>query len=93
MLRYKMNIISNSCVGGFITRDYLKQSFNNPFVWCNVDNKSFLNLIKNYNTINWLNYELVKDENWNFSIIVDKLVKINYTHYRFDKNADKLVFF
>ena len=88
-----MNIISNSCVGAFLTRDYFKKEFNNPFVWSYIDTESFFNLIKNYDTINWFNYEITKDKNWNFSIIVDKLVKINYPHYRFDPSANKLRYF
>ena len=84
-----MNIISNSCVGAFLTRDYLKEEFSNPFVWSYIDIESFYNLIKNYDNINWFNYELVKDNNWNFSIIIDKQIKVEYPHYKFDKNAIK----
>lgn len=88
-----MNIISNSCVGAFLTRDYLKEEFSNPFIWSYIDNKSFYNLIKNYDNINWFNYELVKDNNWNFSIIIDKQIKVDYPHYKFDKNANELTYF
>ena len=88
-----MNIISNSCIGGFLMRDYLKEKFNNPFIWSYIDNISFFNLIKNYENINWLNFELIKDKNWNFCILVDNLVKINYPHYHFDPNANKITFF
>ncbi len=88
-----MNIIANSCVGAFLTRDYLKEEFSNPFVWSYIDNKSFYNLIKNYDNINWFNYELIKDNNWNFSIIIDKQIKVDYPHYKFDINATKLTYF
>lgn len=88
-----MNIISNSCVGAFLTRDYFKEEFSNPFIWSYIDIDSFYNLIKNYKTINWFNYELVKDKNWHFSIIIDKQVKVEYPHYRFDKTAKTLKFY
>ena len=88
-----MNIISNSCVGAFLTRDYLKEEFSNPFVWSYIDNKSFYNLIKNYDNINWFNYELVKDNNWNFSIIIDKQIKVDYPHYRYDETATELRYY
>lgn len=87
-----MNIISNSCVGAFLTRDYFKEKFNNPFVWSFIDTKSFFNLIKNYDKINWLNYELIKDKNWNFSIIIDNQIKVDYPHYQFKPNVKNIDF-
>ena len=44
-------------------------------------------LIQNWNIINFKNYELVKDNNWNFSIIINEKVKVQYVHYIFDPNA------
>ena len=44
-------------------------------------------MVKNFKNINFENYELIKDENWKFSLIIDKNIKIQYVHYRFDKNA------
>ena len=85
-----MNIISNSCLNAIIHRDYIKQQYANPFCWCYVDTKSFYNLIKNYDTLNWFNYELIKDKNWNFSISIDTKVKIDYPHYKFNKKYNKL---
>ena len=82
-----MNIISNSCVGGFLMRDHFKQEYSNPFIWSYIDTKSFYNLIKNFDTLDWFNYELIKDDKWNFSLIIDNQVKVEYPHYHFDKNA------
>lgn len=84
-----MNIISNSCVGGFIYKNELKCSFQNPFIWSLIDFNSMLYLIKNFNSINFNNFELIKDENYNFSIIIDKHIKVQYIHYKYDKNAIK----
>lgn len=87
-----MNIIGNSCISSFLTRDCLKEPFNNPFCWCVIDFDSIFYIIKNYYNINWLNFELVKDENWNFSIIIDKNIKVQYVHYVFDKNVKTIEF-
>ena len=47
-------------------------------------------LVKNWNYINFNDYELVKDKNWNFSIIIEKRVKIQYVHCHFDKKTNKI---
>lgn len=83
-----MNIISNNCLNGYLYRDCLKEEFGNPFIWTVIDFNSMLYLIKNWNTINFKNYELVKDESWNFSIIIDNKVKVQYVHYKFNKNVE-----
>lgn len=87
-----MNIISNSCVGAFLYRDYFLKEYTNPFCWNYIESKDMYNLIANYNNINFLNYELVKDNNWNFSIIIDNLVKVNYVHYKFNPHKSKLFY-
>lgn len=53
-----MNLIGNSCVSAFIIRDFLKEEYTNPFCWNIIDYKSMYNLIKYYDTINFLNYKL-----------------------------------
>ena len=85
-----MNLISNTCLGAFIQRDWLKQSYENPFCWNVIDFKSMLYLITNYETINYNNFEIQKDKNWNFSIIVDNAVKIQYVHYKFDAKCETI---
>lgn len=85
-----MNIISNSCCGAYLMREHLKTEYVNPFCWNVIDLKSYYYLIRDWDKINFLNYELVKDENWNFSIIIDGKIKVQYIHYLFDPNAEKL---
>jgi hypothetical protein len=68
----------------------LKQQFINPFVWCIVDFNSCYNLVKCYDEIDFNKFELHKDENWNFSIIVDKIVKIQYVHYKLSRDYKEL---
>jgi esterase/lipase len=83
-------IISNSCCGAYLMREHFKMEYNNPFCWNVIDLESYYNLIKNWNKIDFLNYELVKDENWHFSIIIDNIVKVQYIHYLFDKDVKVL---
>lgn len=85
-----MNLIGNSCLASYITRDCLKQQFVNPFVWNIIDFESCYNLVKYWDEINFENYELIKDEKWNFSIIIDSKVKVQFVHYKFSKNHNKL---
>lgn len=82
-----MNVIGNSCVGAYIYKNHLKKNYENPFTWALVDFDSMLYLIKNYDKIDFNKFKLVKDDNWNFSIIVDGHVKINYIHYKLDRTA------
>lgn len=85
-----MNLVGNTCVASYITRDYIKQPFVNPFVWAVMDFESCYNLVKYWDDINFKNYELVKNENWEFSIIIDGKVKVQYVHYKFSKEHDKI---
>lgn len=85
-----MNIISNSCIYAILCRDHWKCQYGNPFCWNYIDTENMYNLIKNFDNINWFNYELVKDKDWNFSIIIDNKVKVNYVHYKFNKNEKEL---
>jgi hypothetical protein len=85
-----MNIISHNCLAGHIYKKYFNKEYENPFIWTVIDFNSMKNLIKNWNIINFNNYELIKDKNWNFSIIIDKLVKVQYVHYKFDPKINKL---
>lgn len=72
-------------------REHLKTEYVNPFCWNVIDLKSYYYLIRDWDKINFLNYELVKDENWNFSVIIDGKIKVQYIHYLFDSKAEKLV--
>lgn len=86
-----MNLIGNSCVGAFIIRDFLKEEYINPFCWNIIDYKSMYNLIKYYDSINFLNYKLINENNV-FSILIDDKVKVKYIHYKKDKNINGIKF-
>ena len=84
------NIIANTCIGADIYKYHLKMPYQTPFCWNTIDDNSMFNLISNYDTINFKKYELIKDKNWNFSILINDLVKVNYVHYHFSKNDNKI---
>ena len=84
-----MNIIANSCCGGHLYKSLFKQPFQNPFIWNIIDFNSMLYLIKNYDKINFNNYELIKDNKWNFKIIIDNHIIIQYVHYKFNEKCNK----
>lgn len=85
-----LNIIADSCIGADIYKYHLKQPYQNPFCWSTMSSDSMAYLIQNYNNINFNNYKLTKDKNWNFSIIIDNKIKVNYVHYCFSKNDKKI---
>lgn len=81
-----MNIIANTCTSAMVYRDYLKEEYPNPFCWNFIAAEDYFNLIKNFDTLNFENFELIKKENFKFYIKIDNLVEVYYPHYRFDKN-------
>lgn len=81
-----MNIIGNSCVSSYITRDLIHEQFNNPFTWCSVSEADILYVIKHYDKINWDNVQITLYNNFTFKIkcikaIVDACIEIKYPHY------------
>lgn len=89
-----MILIANSCVGGYLYKNELNQSFQTPFIWSLVDFNSMLYLIQNLNTINFNKIEMtdtgnIKDGTWSFSINIDSNVLVKYIHYKFSMDAKK----
>lgn len=86
-----MNIISNCCLGGFITRDVLHEPFSNPFVWAWLTTEDVCHTIQHYTNINFRNFrikphhdEIVED--CCFDVLVDNQITIVNSHYRFNSN-------
>lgn len=82
-----MNIIGNTCCGSWLTQTYFKEPFSNPFCWNVIRYESLYKLIKNYDSIDFNKYELSKDTDWKFYILVDGQIKIEYPHYKFSPNT------
>ena len=55
-----MNIIANTCTSAMVYRDYLKEEYPNPFCWNFIAAEDYFNLIKNFDTLNFENFELIK---------------------------------
>jgi len=75
-----VNIIANSCIGGYIYRD-INQQFNNPFMWSLMKCNDMEQLILNYTKVNWANFKLILTPNQYFIVRVDDCFNIHYTHY------------
>lgn len=75
-----MNLIGNSCVASFITRDCIKTDFKNPFCWCKMDFESVYNLISKFDQIDFKNVEFTKKDNY-YIAKIDNLVEVQYIHY------------
>lgn len=86
-----MNIVSHNCLGGYLYNNVMQIPYENPFIWTVIDYKSMFNLITCWDTIDFTNYTLEKDYNWNFYIVIDDLVKVQFVHYKFDPKATKIV--
>ena len=85
------NIISNNCLGGYVYRDILKEEYQNPFIWTRLDNTDLINLLENFDTLNFKNIELFKESNKleKFRLKIDNKIKLQFNHYLFDSKYDK----
>ena len=83
---HQLNIICNTCVGSALYKFCLKQLYGNPFVWHYISFNEMYKLIENYNTLNYINFNLIFDSNKYYHIIIDNCVDICYAHYRLDEN-------
>lgn len=85
-----MNIICNNCVGARIYEVNGVQ-FNNPFMWAITEHKHFINLIKNFENIDFSNvcfnleYYKYKDKQ-NVFCNIDNTIPTHFTHYIYDNN-------
>lgn len=78
-----MNLIGNSCIPGYLYRDWFKLKYNNPFMWNAIDFDSFYTLAIEYDKLNFdsIKLERYSDKQNGYQIIVDNKVKVKYTHY------------
>lgn len=83
-----MNLIANNCVGARIYERSGVQ-FNNPFTWCIINFNDYINLIKNFNNINFYNIKVSLElyKNHSKKSIICELehnIKLHYIHYVYD---------
>ena len=88
-----MNLVANTCMGGFLYQ-LNNEPFGNPFIWAMTQSKSMIQCINNFSKINWSNVKLFRD-NTNpiktrntYNMEIDGLVTIHYTHYLKDKKCN-----
>lgn len=79
-----MILISHNCLAGHLYH-FIGQKYSCPFIWTVIDFNSMKTLITEWTKINFDNYRLEKDDKWNFRIIIDDKVKVQYVHYKFDQ--------
>lgn len=78
-----MILISHNCLAGHLYH-FIGQKYSCPFIWTVIDFNSIKILITEWDKINFDNYRLEKDDKWNFQIVIDEKVKVQYVHYKFD---------
>ncbi len=82
-----MNLISNECTAGFIHKKN-KWVYGSPFMWTTVRYEDMLTFVTEYDNINWNNFEIEREEPWDFYVKVDNKARIGFwLHFKFDKSA------
>lgn len=87
-----MNLVSNSCVGAYLMRDYYKYQYNNPFCWSFILVDDFVTLMKDWDNINFMNHELKKCGKKledGFKTIIDGKITLLWYHYKFSPKFKK----
>ena len=81
-----MFVIANNCCGGRLYQETNTQ-FNNPFIWMVLPYDSVMYIMKNFNKINWYNYEFEKSKLRanTFIIKIENNIEIHYVHYIFSE--------
>jgi hypothetical protein len=85
-----MILISHNCLAGHLYH-LIGQKYACPFIWTVIDFNSMKTLIIEWDKINFKNYKLEKDKNWNFKIVIDNKINVQYVHYKFDPTSSILV--
>ena len=86
----KRIVISNNCLASCIYRDIINIPQPTPFVWNVIQQDDFIKLIKNFDSINFLNFEVDFDTvAQEYYILIDGLVKVYYTHYKYKEDAEE----
>lgn len=87
-----MNIICNNCIGARLY-EVTNQQFPNPFMWMTIELDTFIEIIKNFDKINFNNVKFKIEEinnNNSLLVILDNIYKLHYIHYIQDKKYKKV---
>lgn len=84
------NIISNTCIGSYITTKCLMLPLQNPFSWSVIDSDSILALLEHFYDIDFSNIRVNQVSDF-YKITIDNVVSVNYIHYHYSKTATNLV--
>lgn len=85
----KKILISNNCFAASIYKDCVQVPQPSPFCWNIIQSEDFTRLIKNIDTIDFLNFKVAFDELCGeYYVLIDNLVRVYYTHYKYDENAE-----
>ena len=92
-----MNIISNNCLGGYIYRNILQDSYKNPFIWTLFENPSeYIDLIENWNNVDFDDFIMTRKGKGlknNFQILIDSKYTVSFIHIFFDPVKDNTQYF
>lgn len=78
-----MNIVSNTCIGAYITRDIIKEPYQNPFQWNIIDYSSLKLLIENWNIIKSFDVKATIQKGNDYpTVILNDAIKIDYVHIK-----------
>ena len=81
-----MNLVANSCIGGYLYR-LNSEAFSNPFMWAMLKCNDMIKCINGFNKVNWGNIKLTEDidnplpNRHTYNVTVDNEFTIHYTHY------------
>lgn len=75
------NIISNTCLGGFIYNNILKSQYGVPFIWTRIWFEDFCYLIDNLERINFNDYELINTTEKTYHLRIADKFNIWMNHY------------
>lgn len=82
-VEYKMNIVSNTCIGAYITRDIIKEQYQNPFQWNIIDYDSLKLLIENWYSIKSFDIQATIQKGHDYpTVILNNVIKIEYLHIK-----------
>ena len=79
-----MKIIANDCCGARIYNGVLKENYKTPFIWTRIHNRCFYNLCKQYDLLNFNDFEIIKENDKMLFSMSFNDIKISFEHVIFN---------